>query len=196
MTLYASVAQVKAALQISDSVDDALITMAATSASALIEGYCGRRFDTVSATKLFIADNNYVLKIDDLISTTAIKSSSQSDGTFDVTWATTDYQLEPLNSEVEGLAFPFTRIRAIDDYLWPYGSNEADVQIVGSWGFSAVPSQVEQAAVIQAMRIFKRLDSPLGVAGFGDFGAMRVSKGLDPDVAQLVAPYVKYTGVA
>ena len=68
MTLYASVAQVKAALQISDSVDDALITMAATSASALIEGYCGRRFDTVSATKLFIADNNYLLKIDDLIS--------------------------------------------------------------------------------------------------------------------------------
>jgi hypothetical protein len=46
------------------------------------------------------------------------------------------------------------------------------------------------------MRIFKRLDSPLGVAGFGDFGAMRVSKGLDPDVAQLVAPYVRHVGVA
>ena len=196
MTLYASVAEVKAALQITDTVDDALITMAATSASALIEGYCGRRFDTETATKLFIPDNNYLLQIDDLISATTIKSSSQSDGVFDTTWATTDYQLEPLNGVVEGLAFPFTRIRAIDEYLWPYGTSEADVQIVGSWGFSAVPSQVQQAAVIQSMRIFKRLDSPLGVAGFGDFGAMRVSKGLDPDVAQLVAPFVKYTGVA
>lgn len=196
MTLYASVAEVKAALQITDTVDDALITMAATSASALIEGYCGRRFDSESATKLFIPDNNYLLQVDDLISVTTIKSSSQSNGVFDVTWATTDYQLEPLNGIVEGLAFPFTRIRAIDEYLWPYGTNEADVQIVGTWGFSAVPSQVQQAAVIQSMRIFKRLDSPLGVAGFGDFGALRVSKGLDPDVAQLVAPYVKYTGVA
>ena len=38
MTLYASLAEVKAALQITDTVDDSLITMAVTSASALIEG--------------------------------------------------------------------------------------------------------------------------------------------------------------
>jgi hypothetical protein len=54
---------------------------------------------------------------------------------------------------------------------------------------------VTQAAIIQASRIFKRLDSPLGVAGFGDMGAIRVGRGLDPDVAQLVEPYRKMTGV-
>tara|TARA_Y100000114_G_scaffold67646_1_gene61993 strand:- start:6891 stop:7493 length:603 start_codon:yes stop_codon:yes gene_type:complete len=200
MTLYASLAEVKAALQITDTVDDSLITMAVTSASALIEGFCGRRFDSASATRYFAADNAYVLQVDDLVSVTSIASSSQSDGTYDVTWAATDYQLEPLNGYADGLDFPTTRIRAIDRYLWPASSTingfEADVKIVGTWGFSSVPSQVNQAAVIQAMRIFKRLDSPLGVAGFGDFGAMRVSKGLDPDVAQLVAPYVRHVGVA
>ncbi len=200
MTLYASVAEVKAALHITDTVDDSLITMAATSASALIEGFCGRRFDSASATRYFTADNAYVLQVDDLVSVTSIASSSQSDGTYDVTWAATDYQLEPLNGYADGLSFPTTRIRAIDRYLWPastsIGGLEADVKIVGTWGFSAVPSQVNQAAVIQSMRIFKRLDSVLGVAGFGDFGAIRVSKGLDPDVAQLVAPYVRYVGVA
>jgi hypothetical protein len=40
------------------------------------------------------------------------------------------------------------------------------------------------------MRQFKRYDSPLGVAGFGDIGVMRVSR-VDPDVAALLEPYVK-----
>jgi hypothetical protein len=43
--------------------------------------------------------------------------------------------------------------------------------------------------VIQSSRIYKRLDSPLGVAGFGDLGAIRVGRALDPDVEQLVMPY-------
>jgi hypothetical protein len=43
--------------------------------------------------------------------------------------------------------------------------------------------------VIQAARIFKRNDSPLGVAGFGDMGVLRVGRSLDPDVQQLVDPY-------
>ena len=134
MTLYASVAEVKAALHITDTVDDSLITMAATSASALIEGFCGRRFDSESATRYFTAENAYVLQVDDLVSVTSIASSSQSDGTYDVTWAATDYQLEPLNGFADGLSFPTTRIRAIDRYLWPASSTinafEADVKIV------------------------------------------------------------------
>jgi hypothetical protein len=52
-----------------------------------------------------------------------------------------------------------------------------------------VPEPITQAVIIQASRIFKRYDSPLGVAGFGDLGAIRVTRALDPDVAQLVEPY-------
>jgi hypothetical protein len=35
------------------------------------------------------------------------------------------------------------------------------------------------------------MDSPLGIAGFGDMGAMRVSFKGDPDVNMLLAPYVR-----
>jgi hypothetical protein len=42
---------------------------------------------------------------------------------------------------------------------------------------------------MQASRLFARLDSPLGVAGFGDMGAMRVSFKMDPDVGMLLGPY-------
>jgi len=197
MTLYASTADIKAALRITDSVDDSLINMAGSAASSLIDGYCGRTFGTVSEVRYFAPDNGYLLQVDDLAGTAiTVESSTVSDQVFDVTWAATDYQLEPLNAYADGLGWPYTRLRAIDTRLWPYAWGEATVRITGTWGWPAIPAQITQAAVIQAMRIYKRLDSPLGVAGFGDMGAMRVSKGLDPDVAQLVAPFVKHVGVA
>jgi len=196
---YASLNQVKAALRISDAVDDALLEMAVESASRLIDGYCGRSFFSQgTAIRVYAPDNPYLVQIDDLSSgTVTVKTSSVADSIFDTTWATTDIQLEPLNGRTEGQAWPFTRIRAVGDYLWPsddYG--EATVQVTGVFGWpGGAPTNVKQAAIIQASRIFKRLDSPLGVAGFGDMGAIRVGRGLDPDVAQLVEPYRKMTGI-
>lgn len=196
---YASLNQVKAALRISDSVDDSLLEMAVESASRLIDGYCGRSFFSQgTAVRVYSPDNPYVVQIDDISSgTVTVKTSSDADMNFDITWKSTDIQLEPLNGRTEGQAWPYTRIRAVGDYLWPsdeYG--EATVQLTATFGWpGGVPTNVTQAAVIQASRIFKRLDSPLGVAGFGELGAIRVSRGLDPDVAQLVEPYRKMTGI-
>jgi hypothetical protein len=110
------------------------------------------------------------------------------DSTFDTTWTPTDYQLEPLNGRVDGLTTPFTHIRAVGDYFFTEYEQEATVQVTGVWGWASVPISVTQATVIQASRIYKRLDSPLGVAGISDIGIMRVSNRLDPDVAQLVDP--------
>ena len=66
---------------------------------------------------------------------------------------------------------------------------EASVKVTGTWGWSAAPIAVKQATVIQASRIFKRLDSPLGVLSSPDLGYIRVGTRLDPDVQQLVEPY-------
>ena len=197
MTLYASTAQIKAALRITDSVDDSLINMAGSAASELIDGYCGRTFGTVSTTRYYAAEDATVLQVDDLAGTAVTIATSDYDPPqWEVTWATTDYQLEPLNAVVDGLSWPYTRIRAVGDYLWPFDDHEIGVRITGVFGWPSVPSVITQAAVIQASRIFKRLDSPLGVAGFGDMGAIRVSRQLDPDVSQLVAPYVRHRGIA
>jgi hypothetical protein len=197
MTLYASTAQIKAALRITDSVDDSLLNMAGSAASELIDGFCGRTFGTVTATRYYAADDAYMLQIDDLGGTAVtIQTSDFDPPQWEVTWTVTDYQLEPLNGYVDGLTYPYTRIRAIGDYLWPFDFGEVGVKITGPFGWPVVPSVITQAAVIQASRIFKRLDSPLGVAGFGDLGAIRVSRQLDPDVAQLVAPYVRHKGFA
>jgi hypothetical protein len=198
MTAYATLAQVKAALRITDSVDDTLIEMARESASDLIDGYCGRTFTTSgTVTRVFAPADDYVLQTDDIAGTAvAITSSTGADGVFDVTWKTTDYQLEPLNGVSNGQAVPFTRIRAIQDYLWPTAGGEATVRVTGVFGFPSVPIVVTQATVLQSSRIFTRLQSPLGVAGFGEMGVVRVTRALDPDVAALVEPYRRIVGVA
>ena len=190
---YASLTQVKAALRIptADTLDDALLEMAIESASRLIDGHTARRFFTTgTAIRYFSASDELVTEVDDLASSTIIlQTSTMADGVYDTTWDIDDYQLEPLNGDSDGIPWAFTRIRAIKDYLFPVLGLEALVKVTGVFGFPYVPIAVTQGCVIQASRIFKRLDSPLGVAGFGDMGVMRVSRDIDPDVAQLLMPY-------
>ena len=198
MTAYATLAQVKAALRITDSVDDTLLEMARVSASDLVDGYTGRTFTTSgTVTRVFAPSDDYVLQTDDIAGTAlTITSSTGADGVFDTTWKTTDYQLEPLNGVSNGQAVPYTRIRAIQDYLWPVAGGEATVRVTGVYGFPSIPLVITQATVLQASRIFTRLQSPLGVAGFGEMGVVRVTRALDPDVAALVEPYRRIVGVA
>ena len=188
---YCTLAEVKAALRITDSIDDSLLETAVESASRLVDGYAGRNFYSAgSAVRYFTPEDRIVCEIDDLISLTTLQVSEDLDSVFDQTWAATDYQLEPLNGKVDGLTgWPATRIRAVGAYIFGTNIGEASVKVTGTWGWSAVPTAVKQATVIQASRIFKRLDSPLGVLSSPDLGYIRVGTRLDPDVQQLVEPY-------
>lgn len=187
---YATLAQVKSALRITDAIDDAIIELAIEAASRQIDSVCERFFYSTTATRVYAPTDWQITEIDDLVTLTTLKTSSNVDGVFDVTWASTQYQLEPLNGIAGGIVTPYTRIRAIDDLYFPENMGEATVQVVGVFGFSAIPTEVKQAAVLLAARIFKRNDSPLGVAGFGDLGAIRVSR-VDPDIDAMLAPYKK-----
>lgn len=189
---YATLNEVKSSLNIpvSDLADDPMIELAIESASREIDQVCERIFYQASGTRVFVPRDSYVVEIDDLRSLTTLKTSSGADGIFDITWAATDYQLEPLNGIVGGIVSPTTHIRAIDDYLFTIDGGEATVQVVGNWGWDAIPTAIRQAAVILSSRIFRRNDSPLGVMGFGDMGVVRVSR-IDPDIDALISPYKK-----
>jgi len=190
---YATLAQVKAAMRITDNIDDTLLEMAIESASRAIDGFAMRSFySSGTATRYYAADDSYVVQTDDIAGTAiTLQTSSAGDGIFDTTWAVIDYQLEPNNGYTDGLSVPYTRIRAVENYLFPVEVEQALVKVTAVFGWPAVPIAITQACVIQSSRLFKRLDSPLGVAGFGDMGAVRVSRYLDPDVEQLIAPYRK-----
>ena len=191
---YCSLADLKAALRVTDAIDDSLLELAIESASREIDGYTERVFYSTTGTRVYAPTNVFTVTTDDIISVTTLKSSS--DGvTYDITWATSDYQLEPLNGVAGGLVTPFTRIRATGNYLMPsfsvgtFYELEALIQVVGVFGWSAVPAAIRQATVILAMRLFKRLDAPLGMIS-NDLGSMRVGR-FDPDVEALVAPFRK-----
>jgi hypothetical protein len=186
---YATLLDVKAALRITDGIDDSLLETSIESASRMIDGYTARTFyNAGTAVRNFAATDDLNLIIDDAISISEVASTDEIGDIYTV-WKVTDYQLEPVNSRSDGLYMPYTGIRAINDYAWPVVDQQALCRITGVWGWPAVPTAIKQATIIQASRLFKRLDSPLGVAGFGDLGAIRVGRYLDPDVEQLAMPF-------
>ena len=197
---YATLAEVKAAARITDSIDDSLLETAIESSSRDIDAYTERVFFNTGATavtRIYIPENIFLLETDDIISVTSIKTDTTGESLFDQTWASTDYQLEPLNGLAGGIATPFTRVRAVGDYLWPIyeprdiNAGQASVQIVARFGFASIPAAIKQATILSSLRAYKRYESPTGVLGYSsEMGAIRIGR-LDPDVERLVQPYRK-----
>jgi hypothetical protein len=120
-----------------------------------------------------------------LQSVTTLKTDEDGDGTYEVTWASTDYVLYPLDGP------PYREIevnRTLGRYAFPVG--QATVQIAGTWGQAAtVPPDVERATVLLAHRLVNRAKTPEGIMGSLDQGFVQM-RDLDPDVKAIAAHYV------
>lgn len=188
---YCTLSDVKAALRISDTVDDSLLENAVEAASRRIDGECSRRFyaDSNATARTYAASRHDMIVVDDISSATGlvVKIDDDANGSFETTLAVgVDFQLEPLNSFAQSK--PVNMLRALDTD-WPVAANGRTlVEVTARWGWPTVPDAIREATVLLAARQFRRLDSPLGVAGFGDLGAIVVRR-IDPDVASMIAPY-------
>jgi len=187
---YATLAQVKSALRITDDVDDTLIEQAIESASRRIDGYCGRWFYKTAQTAIKVYPFDYYnVPTQDIANTSVtVAVSTQGDGVYDQTWTQgTDYQLEPLNASLN--SDPYNRIVAIGGKTFPIQvtPNVPYVQITAQWGWQNVPIDVTQACVLLSIRQFARLNAALGIVGFNDM-AIQV-KAVDPDVRDLLNQY-------
>lgn len=189
---YASVEELKSRLAIPDTGDDLELQLAVEAASRAVDGYCGRYFFRATDTRTYVPDDLYRCWVDDLVSVTTLSTDPTGTGTFNVTWATTDYQLLPYNPGNLGETWPYTSIRAVGTQTFPWLPPQSllrmdRVQVVGVFGWPAVPLAVKQAALISAADLFRLKDAPFGVAGFGEFGAVRVHD--NPKFVALLAPY-------
>lgn len=188
---YCTLSEVKAALRITDSLDDALLENSVEAASRRIDGECSRRFylDGSATARTYAANRTTMLIVDDIGTATGlvVKVDDDADGTFETTLtAGVDYQTEPANAIVQGE--PLNMFRALDRGF-PVESNGRNlIEVTARWGWPSVPDAIREATVLLASRQFKRYDSPLGVAGFGDLGAIVVRR-IDPDVAAMISPY-------
>lgn len=192
---YATLTQVKAAMSLgtADTTDDTQLTAALGAAEQMIDGYCDRSFGTAGTaleSRVYAAEVYTLVYVDDCTSITAVETDTDADGTFTTSWTSSDWQSEPLNGRAGGLALPYDRVRAVGDYTFPIG-NRAMVRVTGTWGWAAVPAAVTQATIQATIRLWKRLDTPLGYGGGDTTGLLYVSRQVDGDVAQLLAPYRK-----
>lgn len=192
---YCTVAELRTHINDTGSaVDLGLLERAVNAASRAIDRYCGRRFwqDATPQIKVYRPAGPCSVWTDDISTLTGliIKTDTNLDGTFATTLATTDYQLEPLNANTEATAFAWWIVQAIGSLYFPWYGSRATIQVTARFGWSAVPDQVVEACVLKAAALLKRKDSPEGVAGFNEFGAVRITRA-DPDVMALLSPYRK-----
>ncbi len=175
---------VKAALQLGkvDQVDDAAIDRALNAASTMIADHAGRTFEQTSSTQARMYEvTKGTVEVDDIATTTGL--TVNLDGTL-----ITSYTLHPRNALALGR--PITRIGGLL-------TSATLVTVTATYGWPAIPAAVEQATLLQALRLHQRRLAPFGVAGSPDVGSeVRLLSRLDPDVEALIRPYCKAWAVA
>ena len=190
---YASLADLKDTdvLQFTDTSHDAILEREINAASRAIDEWCGRFFYPVTPAEAhyFTADEHDYVKIHDVYTTTGfvLKTDLDGDGTFETTWASTDYNLWPY-SPVNNEPYTMIEVAAAGQYAFP--TIPKGVEVTASFGWAAVPNAINQACVMLANRLHKRNSTILGQAGATAVGAitLRIPR-IDPDVEMLLKPY-------
>lgn len=171
---------------------DSALLQALRGASRGIDAYCGRRFyrdvtpvaRTINPRRRVVrTDDGDLLLLDDIATTTALVVET---GSATAGWtAVTAYETYPDTALYDG--WPITGLLALPG-TWnriQYGR----VRITATWGWPSIPDIVVQATLMQAARLYKRKDSPDGVAGSAEWGVVRVPN-MDPDVRALLSTLV------
>lgn len=189
--LYAGLADLREMLNLADADTsrDNLLTTALTAACRGIDRATGRRFylDDAATARVYrpagrtvCGDDGERLVVDDIGSATGLVVET---GTAGAWTPVTDYDTSPDNA--------LARDRPVTALLTTasWGTGAARVRVTAQWGWPAVPEEIEQAALIQAARLYRRKDSPEGVTGSAEWGVVRLSR-RDPDVWALIEHFI------
>lgn len=165
-----------------------------TSACRAIDVHCGQFFydSGAASARTFRPRSAVRLKVDPFSTTTGliVKSDTSDDGTYATTWASTDYEVDYFG---DNPSYPFDTIEAVGSYTFPiYYRRRRTVQVTARWGWSAVPQNVLEAATILSVDLWKRKDTPFGIAtGSVDFGGLRIGRDVMAQVASLLQTFVR-----
>lgn len=171
-----------------DFIDDCI-----NAASRQIDRWCGRHFYQVTEARTFDVEELDCLELgpfNDLVSVTTLKVDANADGSYETTYGSSLYQLEPVNAALRGE--PYTEIELRSGTMFPtpvYGGPENLIQITGVWGWPSVPPEVKSACRILVAEMVALENAPLGTSGGGDFGAAYVGSGTRKRAFDMLAPY-------
>lgn len=182
------------------ALSERMLERAINAASRAVDQWTDRRFwmDETPVTKLFEipAGCEPLLLPEDIASTTglAIATDTAGDGTYATVWGATDYRLWPYGANTSGSPYGgWWQLQSTGRLRFDIRGTDGrtgvlPLQITARFGWSYLPDAIEQATVLKAAQLFKRKDSPYGVAQFGDIAAVSITR-KDADVLELLWPY-------
>lgn len=187
MPRYLTVEQVKSYARSEIATDDdEWIAAAIDAAEMTLDRECARRFAVAGAASAqrYAPTSPELLTIRDCTTVTSITVGGSA-------VSPVDYQLEPIDGlNSFGESVPYTSVRLLTG-SWLSGSlnsREATVTVTATWGWSAIPARIEQAALIIARDIIANRDEvKLGLVGFSDVGG--VTARTNPIVRETINHY-------
>ena len=192
MPTYCTLEQVKAALSLPTphTATDELLETVIEAVSRAIDEACDTQFFAATQTRYFTARYGNYLEVDEVLSVTSLKTDAGGDGTYETTWAPTDYVLYPYNAASSGRAYWRIDIATGGRYSFPIGVARG-VELAASYGQSATaPAQVEIVAIRETVHHFHAIRSPYGAGGPGVGEPAAVPPvGLSRNSMALLAPF-------
>jgi hypothetical protein len=192
---YCSVDDVRDQLSDSGSIlATNLMEKAVNAASRAVDDYCGRRFwqDPAPVARKYRPRRRDKVTVDDISTTTGliVETTSSVSWAAPTTWTLdTDFELEPDNADAEGPAYAWWRLLAVGSKHFQHARFRS-LRVTARWGWSQVPDPISEATLLKAVSLFERRNAPFGVAGFGEFGVVKITR-KDSDVVDLLSGYTK-----
>lgn len=178
----------------------AVLVNSINSASRAIDEYCGigRKFwlDGSAVSRDFRVREPNIAWVHDIgdASGMTVSTDDIGDGSFSTLWSSSDYELSPY-VEDDTKPHAFFRLHTFGR-PFPVNRYRRTLRITAKFGWSAVPDQIHQACLMKANILVLRKDSPYGVAGFSEYGVVRLNRSEDPEITRLIAPFVRSSVVA
>jgi hypothetical protein len=197
---YATLAELKASLGISDSTDDTPLQSCLDAADQLINNYVDTKVGfglTSSQVRYYTATRYDFVLTDPIVTVTALATDINGDGTYSQTWSATDYVLAPRNAALN--TRPYTEIDTspFSTGVLNFPTSYLGVKVTGTFGWPSVPAAVKQSALIQSGAIWASRTAPFGAVGGESLGGvLRMSAALHPEARALLDAYRLRGGIA
>jgi len=194
---YATLAEIKAMPKIgsTDATDDTFIEDLVEIASRYIDTATGRRFwvNTNDETRTYKAACDERVYTDDIVSVTSLKIDVDGDRTYETTWATTDYDLLPENASLDSKPYNFIQTAPLGRYSFPCG--QKGVQIVGKFGWSAIPDPIHWACMLIVMTAYRNRfgQNTEGAATITGAGVVITPKDIPAGAADIIKQFTRIT---
>lgn len=211
MSVYATIAELKAEINKTDAGDDASLQRILDAAERNINRAVNRPdgfvADTVASARIWAGSGKPYQYIDECVEVTlvAVKESATQDAY--TSWNDADWIAasgDPRSPNYNDLPYDllvvdptgdesiFTR----GDYvtrggfrpLTEWSRGVPTVSVSARWGFATtVPDDIKEAAIMQAARWYKRLQSAMSdTLASGELGTLLFRKSLDPDIRRIL----------